>query len=238
MMFAQVLDEQWLRHMAIEPDDLALTPPIVPTKTKWNEEIERDVTRMQMAHPQLQNVLAAYCKCHPCDGYIQGMNFLANVFLHRLGPQGAFWALAKYMGVYRHVMPAIDKDGFFEFAKEWNKNYLTFTDGKRAADEEHVMALKWGIYSLACHNTPLHDIMTLWDSMLKLPWRLWPSYTAAVAAAAVERRIRETGEEYDARVMYTQLNFANAQQLSRRAMRIIKHRYIDTEMEKYIITQN
>ena len=217
-------NERWIRHLKISKEDLDVTPPIHVYSTIWNDEIERDIVRMKKAHPQLMPVLTTYCKHHPCDGYIQGMNFLCNVFLARMDPRASFWALAKYMGIYRHVMPGIDKKGFNEFSTRWNKMFFEFNDKERMADEERVMALKWGVYSLTCHNTPMNDILCLWDTMIRLPQRTWPTFSAAVATAAIHRRLRKTKEEYDPRIMYTQIDFAGAEQLVRRALRIIQHR--------------
>ena len=217
-------NERWIRHLSISKDDLDVTPSIQLYTTKWNDEIERDLIRMKEADPRLMAVLTTYCKFHPCDGYIQGMNFLCNVFLARMNPEATFWALAKYMGKFRHVMPAIDKEGFNTFAKRWNEMFFEFNDKERRADNEHVMALKWGVYTLTCHNTPMEDILYLWDTMIRLPQRTWPTFTAAVATAAVLRKLKKSGEEYDPRIMYTQLNFAGGQQLARRALRIIQHR--------------
>lgn len=213
-----------MRHLKINKDDIDVTPTIQVYTTIWNDEIERDVVRMREAHPQLLPLLTTYCKHHPCDGYIQGMNFLCNVFLARMEPKTSFWALVKYMGMYRHVMPSIDKKGFTQFATRWNKLFFEFNDRERVADEESVMALKWGVYSLTCHNTPMKDILSLWDTMIRLPQRTWPTFSAAVATAAIWRRLKKTNEEYDPRIMYTEVNFSDGATLARRALRIMQHR--------------
>ena len=222
-----VLDENWRRHLVIDLDDLVLTPTLQEDDSRYIDEIRRDTQRMAFRHPALDAVLNTYCMHMPCDGYIQGMNFIANVMLHRLGPQGAFWGLAKYMGTYRHYMPGIDKEGFINYAKIWNAYFLKFSDGKRKADEHYIMALKWGVYLLSCngshHTTSIADVHVLWDAMIVLPMRRWPEYTAAVAAVAVHRAMRSNRDEYDPRIMVSQLTFSNPKQLVRRALRILNY---------------
>jgi len=218
----RAMDGTWTRHLRIEENDLRITPPIRRYDTPWEKEINIDVDRMTNALPPIKAVLSTYCHHHPCDGYIQGMNFFANILIHKLGPQGAFWGMVKIMANKRIFMPCFDYSNFVAYCIQWEAFFHKFTDG-RLADPEHVMALKWGIYGMSPSATPLEEIVIIWNAKVKLSSRLWPKFTAAVAAAACLRHLQKNADPYDARQMHTRLQFNNAAQLVRRAHRMIKH---------------
>ena len=216
------MNETWARHLKIDDHDIKVSPTIKSHETKWKRDIDIDVDRMKKVEDKitLKKLLYTYCYYHNCDGYVQGMNCVAWVMLTQLKDR-AFWGLVKYMGHIRTHLHCIDLQGFLHFCASWETLFHEFSDGLHA-DQEHVMALKWGIYAFTTTNTELEEIITLWNAMLTYPTRLWTMFTAAVAAAACRREIRNT--TYNPQLFQSKLNFNDAPQLVRRAKRMMKYR--------------
>ena len=216
------MNTDWGRHLKISVDDTRLTPEIKDYNTRWKKEIEMDVGRMPNPHEKTKEMLSTYCHYHTCDGYIQGMHSVCDLLIRSMGIKAAFWGMTKFMGAQRRYMPFFDPDAFLNFANKWERYFFIFTDGLES-DAEHVMALKWGIYMFACSKTSKSEVIKLWDGIVALPPDKWCRFTAAIAAAAVVRHLKENKEIYDPCIMFTVLTFENGDQLIRRAKRMVRH---------------
>jgi len=214
------MDETWVRHLKITHNDLCVTPAIKNYNTLWENTIDLDIKRMRNNQNNLKEVLSTYCYFHPCDGYVQGMNFIANVFIYKLSAGGAFWALTRFMGYFRTRMVCFDKDAFHDYCSTWNKYFTEFTDGL-SPDGEFVMALKWGLFAMTCGKDTIDDVSVLWDAMLTYPQSKWLQFSAAVASAACVRHLQKTGDVYQSRLIIPQVRFYNPEQLVRRAKRLM-----------------
>lgn len=215
------MDETWTRHLKIQTEDLMVTPVIKVYNTEWETVIVQDVERMK-AQANLHEVLSTYAHIHPCDGYIQGMNFVANILIYKLSAGGAFWGMTRFMAHFRTHMPFFDKKAFIEYGNKWNEMFATFSDGL-PADEEYMMALKWGIYAMSCERIDIETTAAIWDELVKLPNGKWAQFTAALAAAACVRQMKYADTPYDARMMCSSIQLHNVDQLIRRAHRMVRH---------------
>lgn len=223
-------DETWKRHLKIHMREIAMTPEIKMYNTKWDEEIEIDVKRMKHVSNKelLCQLLSTYCDVYDCDGYIQGMNCVAFIFMAKIGARAAFWGLGRFMGNVRYHLHCFDLEAHLQYCNKWESLFHEFSDGM-PTDEEHVMPLKYGIYAFSTTNTTPENLFHIWDALVKLPHEQWIMFTAAVAAAAcrrytVKEERRRTERNNDPRILHSILNFNNAKQLVRRANRMILHK--------------
>lgn len=173
---------------------------------------------------RIARVLRMYVWRFPCDGYCQGMHMMAKPLVAVLkSDNDVVWGMSRIVAEVRTLLPSVSQEKWEVFYEKWEAWFLMFSG--EMADEEHVMALRWGVFRLAPSATA-EDLVVLWDAMLEYPPMLRGVYTAAIAAAAVRRDLRHL--QYDARVA-AKLRFekvAGLVKVAKRTMEVYKNMYV------------
>lgn len=215
------MDRKWCEILKIT--DIKIDRRKVDDKLR--KSIEMDVQRDSddFDKSSVVEVLKMYCATFPCDGYCQGMHFMAKAMVSVMGDvDRATWGLIKVVSEVRLLMPSTSEEKWKDFYDKWEGWYTTFSG--YVADDEHVMALKWGVFRMG-PSAGVDDLILLWDAMFQYPPELRGVFTAAVAAAVMRR---ENIVHYDPR-MAVKLRFNNASGLvktAKRIMRLYKAMYI------------
>ena len=215
------MDGKWSR--ALKLPQIKFEP--CSADEKLRKSIELDVQRDGDVFDKeaVIKILNTYAVRFPCDGYCQGMHFMAKAFMHVMGDVDlATWGLIKMISEVRLLLPPAPEEKWILFYDKW-EGWFTMFSGY-VADDEHVMALKWGVFRMG-PSASLKDLVVLWDAMFEYPSHLRGVFTAAAAAAVVRR---ENMVHYDPRVA-VKLRFNKAGELvkvAKRTMRLYKDMYM------------
>lgn len=217
------MENKWRSALRIPNVEAVHTPQVDEKDEKAIVlDIERDSDVFDKE--RVGRLLRMYVRRFPCDGYCQGMHFMAKPLVAVMKDDNdALWGLVRVLAEVRLLLPSVSTEKWEAFYEKWEAWFLMFSG--EPADEEHVMALRWGVFRLA-PSASSEDLVVLWDSMVDYPPMLRGVYTAAIAAAAVRRDMRHV--QYDARVA-AKLRFekvAGLVKVAKRTMEVYKNMYV------------
>jgi hypothetical protein len=152
--------------------------------------IEKDLVRTyinkstltEQEHTDIKNILVQYVQIMPCDGYIQGFNYLAAVLYdtyrkddieHRMAD--TFWSLVTLIGIVRPMIPDHDPNDFFRYTKRWSKYFIEALKQKNHRLHVflqphydmilHMITVKWMLIWFT-QLFDIEDTVHLWDALI------------------------------------------------------------------------
>lgn len=106
-------------------------PYTIPNKA--SVEIARDVPRTSdhVDEEVLETLLHQYVQILPCDGYLQGFNYIVNTLYHVFSKDDqehamadTWWAATTVIGIIRPMIPDHDPDDYARYTQKWGKHYI------------------------------------------------------------------------------------------------------------------
>ena len=162
-------------HFPFQPNDTIIV------------EIDRDIPRTNIPgcgsnDEQIKTLLNQYVQIMPCDGYLQGFNYIISVLYHVYDKNDsehamadAWWSLSSVVAIVRPMIPDHDPRDYTAYTKQWAKYYINHLV-QQAPRTHHWMCpfyesilptltVKW----LMIWFTQLFDIknvLVVWDALI------------------------------------------------------------------------
>ena len=108
-------------------------PYTIPNKA--SVEIARDVPRTSdhVDEEVLETLLHQYVQILPCDGYLQGFNYIIHILYHVFSKDDqehatadTWWAATTVIGIIRPMIPDHDPDDYARYTRRWGKHYIKY----------------------------------------------------------------------------------------------------------------
>ncbi len=151
--------------------------------------IERDIPRTRIVgcncvgfQKNIQTILCQYVQIMPCDGYLQGFNYLVSVLYHvyskadeEYASSDSWWSLLSIISIIRPMIPDHDPDDFAIYTERWSKHYVSYLQSN--APRTHsllkpfyntilpILTVKW-LMIWFTQLFPISDVMIIWDALI------------------------------------------------------------------------
>ncbi len=189
------------------------------------KEIKRDIPRTIFNNPLpsktqkvIETLLRQYVQIMPCDGYLQGFNYIMALLYdvyskddveHALSD--TWWSMVSIISIVRPMIPDHDPNDFMRYSNKWSKHYKNYL--KQKSNRLHTfltphynmliptITAKWLlIWFTQVFN--LEDIKIIWDALITCESRCRTKLMAVIAAnitiqhtSHIEAVVREAPSE-------------------------------------------
>ena len=155
--------------------------------TLIDKDLER--TSMDSVHTltgqersDIRDILIQYVQIMPCDGYMQGWNYLVAVLYdtyrkddseHRMSD--TFWSFCTVVGIVRPMIPDHDPHDFYRYTQKWSKYFVQAIKQKNHRIHTflqpyyhlilHMITVKWMLIWFT-QLFDLKDLVLIWDALI------------------------------------------------------------------------
>jgi len=174
--------------------------------TETEKIISKDIPRTNIVGSTLTEVeleavrtlLTQYVQTMPCDGYLQGFNYIVYVLYdvykrdddeHAMAD--AWWSMVTIVSIIRPMIPDHDPTDFAKYTKTWSKHYIEHL--QRYSPRTHhlltpfydiilpSLTVKW-LMIWFTQMFAMHDVEVLWDALITCDPRQRTKLMAIIAA--------------------------------------------------------
>lgn len=162
-----------------------------PIDNKIYEIINKDIERTIISNNNplddetkkvLETILTQYVQIMPCDGYLQGFNYMP-LMLYKIYSKedkehalaDTWWSTLSVISIIRPMIPDHDPKDFFRYTKKWSKYYISHLKLKNNRIHIflepyyesilHIMTVKWLLIWFA-QEFSIDDIVHVWDAII------------------------------------------------------------------------
>ncbi|EKX49642.1 hypothetical protein GUITHDRAFT_162060 [Guillardia theta CCMP2712] len=159
--------------------EVFLEPPWIDHQTIRQIELDLDRTYTELGlfatdgvyHSHLRNVLRAYSCFRPSIGYVQGMGYIASIFLVYMKPSDVFVCMANLL--HRHHFPAflkVDIHGIDRFVAAFEESFHhhlpnLYRHLKAIGVDSRLFLVEWWMTGF-CTVLPIDAASVVWDLLL------------------------------------------------------------------------
>ena len=169
------------------------------------KEIKRDIPRTSFKNTIsstkqkiIETLLRQYVQIMPCDGYLQGFNYIMALLYdvyskddveHALAD--TWWSMVSVVSIVRPMIPDHDPNDFMRYTGKWSKHYKNHLQHKcnrlHTFLKPHYNMLlptitaKWLLIWFT-QVFPLEDIKIIWDALITCESRCRTKLMAIIAA--------------------------------------------------------
>tara|TARA_E500000331_G_scaffold355910_1_gene412665 strand:+ start:2139 stop:2942 length:804 start_codon:yes stop_codon:yes gene_type:complete len=146
------------------------------TIIKNNKPLDDEIRKV------LETILTQYAQIMPCDGYLQGFNYIP-LMLYKIYSKedkehalaDTWWSTVSVVSIIRPMIPDHDPKDFFRYTKKWSKYYINHLKYKNNRIHTllepyyetilHVITVKWLMIWFA-QLFDIEEIIHIWDAII------------------------------------------------------------------------
>lgn len=175
-----------------------------PISEKIINTIRKDIPRTNIIRAAennsnaIETLLTQYVQIMPCDGYLQGFNYIMAVLYEVYSKDDkehamsdTWWSFLSIISIIRPMIPDHDPNDFFRYTKKWSKYFIKHVEFKSMRLHTflkphydlllHTLTVKWlMIWFSQLFN--LEDVLHVWDALITCEGNRRTKLMAIIAA--------------------------------------------------------